>query len=188
MFVLAQVILTVLCVDFVSGLVHWMEDTFWDENTPVVGRWIVRPNVLHHENGSAFLRNNWLHSSWDLVLLAALVVLVAWASGLLCWEVWLFAIVGANANQIHKWAHLPPRRVPLPVGWLQRARVLQSFEHHAEHHRHEKNSHYCVITNLLNPLLDATRFWRLLEMTFVPLFGTSRRTDLVAAPAIQPAG
>jgi ubiquitin-conjugating enzyme E2 variant len=186
--VLIQAALALLAVDFVSGLVHWIEDTFWDENTPVVGRWVVRPNVLHHENGSAFLGNNWLQSSWDLLLLAVLVVVVAAASGLLCWQVWLFAFVGANANQVHKWAHLPPRKVPLVVRWLQRARVLLSFEHHANHHRHHKNSHYCVITNVMNPILDAARFWRLMEVTFVPLFGTSRRTDLVPRPGVWPAG
>jgi len=177
MWILAQTILTVLAADFVSGLVHWMEDTFWDEDTPVVGAWIVRPNALHHENGAAFLKNSWLQSSWDLLALAALVILAAAAVGLLGWQVWLFAAIGANANQIHKWAHMPAPRVPVAVRWLQRARVLQSFEHHAWHHRLDKNSHYCVLTNVLNPVLDTTRFWRLLEMIFVPLFGT-RRQDL----------
>jgi len=50
----------ILLVDLVSGLVHWAEDTFWTEKTPVVGRWIVAPNVLHHHDGGAFTRNNWL--------------------------------------------------------------------------------------------------------------------------------
>ena len=107
-------------------------------------------------------------------------MLAAAALGLLCWQVWLFALIGTNANQVHKWAHLPPRRVPRPVRWLQRLGLLQSFEHHAHHHRHDKNSHYCVLTQALNPLLDATGFWRLLERLLVPIFGTTRRTELLA--------
>ncbi len=29
----------------------------------------------------------------------------------------------------------------------------------------EKNSHYCVVTNFLNPLLEEVNFWRRLERT-----------------------
>ncbi|HMB96385.1 MAG TPA: fatty acid desaturase CarF family protein [Tepidisphaeraceae bacterium] len=173
-----EAILAILAADFLSGLVHWTEDTFWSENTPIVGKWIVQPNNLHHKNGTAFLEKNWWQSSWDLVLLGAFVVLVAGMCGMLYWQVWLFAIVGANANQIHKWAHRRSSDLPAPVRILQRLRIFQSFQHHAEHHRHEKNSHYCLITNIANPILDRTRFWRGLESLLVPIFTAPRRTDL----------
>lgn len=43
---IGEVILVILSVDLVSGLVHWIEDTFWMEETPVLGRWIVKPNFI----------------------------------------------------------------------------------------------------------------------------------------------
>ena len=83
---IAQAAIVILLVDFVSGLVHWAEDTFWTETTPVVGRWIVEPNVLHHNDGSAFTQNNWLQSSWDLLVVGALILGLAWLLDQLLWR------------------------------------------------------------------------------------------------------
>jgi len=176
--ILLESLLAIVAVDFVSGLVHWLEDTFWTEQTPVFGRWIVVPNSRHHRDGLAFVKNSWLQSSWDLLLSGLLVLLAARALGVLGWPVWLFVFIGVNANQIHKWAHLPRGAVPVPIHWLQRLHVLQSPVHHAAHHVADKNSHYCVVTNLVNPILDGIRFWRALEWLLVPVFGAPRREDL----------
>jgi len=177
---LVQAVLIVLLVDFLSGLVHWAEDTFWTERTPLVGRWIIAPNALHHVDGSAFVQRSWLASSWDLALVGVLVLLACAATDHLGWQAWLLAVLGANANQFHKWAHAPRRSVPAPVRWLQRARLLQPPSHHAGHHRGAKNSRYCVVTVLLDPLLDGTGFWRGLEALLVPLLGAPRRADITA--------
>src|SRR6266481_2876869 len=99
----AEAALIFLLVDFVSGLVHWAEDTFGTETVPLIGRWIVEPNVLHHRDGCAFTRNNWLQSSWDLLVVGVLILGLAWLVDVFSWQVWLFVIVGINANQIHKW-------------------------------------------------------------------------------------
>lgn len=165
-------------VDFVSGTVHWAEDTFWSRSTPILGRWIVQPNVLHHRKGTAFVTKGWLASSWDLLLLGILVLLAARALDSLTWHVWLFTLLGINANQIHKWNHMPRHRVPVVVRMLQFVGVLQSLAHHAHHHRGAKNTHYCVITPFLNPLLDRLGFWRFMERMLVPLFSSPRRSDL----------
>jgi ubiquitin-conjugating enzyme E2 variant len=170
--------LVVLFVDFLSGLVHWAEDTFWIESTPVLGVWLVKPNVLHHHDGGAFTRNSWLQSSWDLLLGGITILAIAWYLHFLSWQIWLFVVVGINANQIHKWNHVPKSEVPRWVRVLQHFRVLQSPEHHAAHHRDEKNRCYCVVTELLNPVLDRIGFWRALEQLLVPIFGAPRRDDL----------
>lgn len=176
-----------LAVDLVSGLVHWAEDTFGTEATPVVGRWIIAPNVVHHRDAAAFTRNGWLASSWDLLLGALLSGLLAWRLGWLSWPVVLFCLVGANANEIHKWNHLGSERVPSFVRGLWRSGVLQAPEHHSGHHRGAKNTRYCVVTPWLNPLLDRSGFWRGLERLLVPWFGAPRREDL-APTARNPDG
>jgi len=178
----AEAALIFLLVDFVSGLVHWAEDTFGTETVPLIGRWIVEPNVLHHRDGCAFTRNNWLQSSWDLLVVGVLILGLAWLVDVFSWQVWLFVIVGINANQIHKWNHVPPAQVPTWVRVLQRIHVLQSSAHHVAHHRGEKNSHYCVITPVLNPLLDRVRFWGALD-GLIPASAAPRRADIVASVA-----
>jgi ubiquitin-conjugating enzyme E2 variant len=179
MITLLQIVLALLLVDFISGLVHWAEDTFGTEDTPIVGPWIVAPNVLHHHDASAFVSKGWLAGSWDLALVGVIVVAVATVTGHLGAAVVLFAIAGANANQIHKWNHLP-NQAPWFVRALWRVGLMQRPSHHARHHRGQKNSSYCVVTPFVNPVLDGLGFWRRLERIVVPITGAPRREDLRA--------
>ncbi|MEZ5978834.1 MAG: fatty acid desaturase CarF family protein [Planctomycetota bacterium] len=167
-----------LLTDLVSGVVHWAEDTFGTERTPVVGPLIIAPNEEHHARPAAMVAKSWWQTSWELWCASAAIVVVAWALGALTWEVGLFAALCANANQVHKWTHMRRRDVPRPVRWAQRAGLLQSPRGHAAHHRGAKNTHYCTLTDWLNPLLERVNFWRRLESVTVPLFGAPRRADL----------
>ena len=165
-------------VDFVSGLVHWAEDTFGTESTPVVGRWIVAPNVLHHRDPIAFVGKSWLASNWDLSSAAALFLALSIAGGWFGPGAAIVAIAGANANQLHKWCHAPAR-APFLVRLLWRGGLVQSPRQHARHHSGAKNEAYCVITPFANALLDRIRFWRALERCIVPFTGAPRRKDLL---------
>jgi hypothetical protein len=87
---------------------HWLEDAYGREDWPITGRLVTKPNILHHHDPRYFTRYGWFHSSWDLMCLGLLILAVAWLFGVLTWQVWLFAILGSTANQIHKWAHRTP--------------------------------------------------------------------------------
>jgi len=78
---------------------------------------------------------------------------------------------------VHKWAHRTPAENGRLISLLQRARLVQSPAHHARHHTDPKNSHYCVLTNFLNPLLDGIRLWELLEWLILKVLGVRRRLD-----------
>jgi len=176
--IIIEFIATVLIADFISGLVHWTEDTFWTEKTTILGRWLVQPNVQHHNNGAAFVKNNWLQSSWDLLAAGLIILAISVVFDVLTWQVCLFLLLSVNANQIHKWSHMNRNQVPLLVALLQKYRFLQTSGHHAHHHRGGKNTHYCVITDYTNPILDKAGFWRALESLLVPVFKTPRRNDI----------
>jgi hypothetical protein len=153
-----------LVADFVTGIVHWMEDSYWTPETPILGKWIVIDNLAHHKNGQEFLKKSWMQSSWDLLIAGIIIVSVAFVTRSLSWEVWMFAIIIANANQIHKWAHITRfENKPKMIGLLQKIYILQRTDHHGQHHRKPNNSHYCTVTNILNPVLDKLKFWRVLE-------------------------
>jgi hypothetical protein len=144
-----------------------MEDSYWSLETPILGKWIVNANLAHHKNGQAFLQKTWFESSWDLLIAGIVLVIAAFCLHKLTWEVWLFAIIIVNANQIHKWAHITRyENKPKIIGWLQKMYVLQRTSHHGQHHRKPNNSHYCTVTNVLNPVLDRVKFWRGLEYIF----------------------
>jgi plasmanylethanolamine desaturase len=175
--VLLQAASAVLLADFVSGVVHWAEDAYARKDTPIVGKWIGEANIEHHIQPRAFVTRSWWASSWDLALTSTIIVAGAWWLKALTWQVWLFATVSANANQIHKWAHSAPHENGRWVTWLQKFKLIQTQRHHARHHSGKKNSHYCSVTNFLNPLLDELEFWSLLERFNARVFGLKRRAD-----------
>jgi len=178
MSILLKLLLVLLLVDLVSGAVHWAEDTFWTAETPLLGAALVAPNLLHHEQPGAFVRFSYWHSNGQLLKVSGALVAGAALLGLLTWPVVAFALVGGHANQIHKWAHQPRRRVPWPVRVLQSLRIFQSVAHHNRHHGGERNTHYCTVTPLLNPLLDRLGVWRGLERLLATPANAPRRTDL----------
>ncbi len=167
MFIILKAISVILFADFITGLIHWMEDSYWSPETPILGKWIVEPNLAHHKNGQEFLKKSWLESSWDLLIAGLLIIFAAYWANCLSWEIWLFAVIIINANQIHKWAHITRyENKPQIIGFLQKLYILQSTEHHGKHHRKPNNSHYCTVTNWINPILDKLHFWRGLEKVF----------------------
>lgn len=176
----------VLAADFAAGFVHWVEDAYVREDTPLVGRRIGRPNVIHHHFPRYMTRNNWWQSSWDLCLGAAGVVVGARLMGKLTWPVWLFALVSANANEIHKWSHRTRRENGRFISFLQDIRLLQTPQHHVIHHTNPKEVHYCPVTNFVNPLLDRIHFWSALEWLLARTLGLRRRPD-TSLPGTGPA-
>jgi ubiquitin-conjugating enzyme E2 variant len=174
---LLKFVATVLAADFVAGMVHWLEDAYVCEDTPIIGKYVARPNIVHHHYPRYMVRHSWWQTSRDLVSMSAVMVIGAWLTGLLSWEVWLFAILSANANEFHKWEHRARKENGLIISFLQDIRILQTAKHHARHHTDPKNSHYCTITNFLNPVLDGMNFWNGLEWALAKTVGLNRRED-----------
>jgi hypothetical protein len=130
--VVLDIIVAVLVADFISGFFHWLEDAYGREDWPITGRLVTKPNILHHRDARYFTRHSWFHSSWLLVCLGVAVLVSAWVLGVLTWQVWLVAILGINANQIHKWAHRTPFENGPLVSMLQHLWLVQTPRHHAQ--------------------------------------------------------
>ena len=170
-----DIILVIVAVDFGSGLLHWLEDSYGHPDWPITGKWITAPDILHHHSPSAFTKNSWLRSAAVLLVIGAVILGVAWFVDMLTWQVLLFVAIGVNANEFHKWNHLPRKKRGKLVVKLQDAGLLQSGKDHGKHHVGSMDTHYCVLTNFLNPMLDAVRFWHGLEWAIELLLGVSTR-------------
>ncbi len=172
-----QIVLIAALADFVAGLIHWAEDAYFTEDTPVIGRLFIRANIVHHHHPRFFTRLTWWQSSWDLVLVGAVVLLVAWPLGLLSWQLGLFVALSANANEIHKWSHRTRKENGRLISALQDWHILQTPRHHGLHHADPKNTYYCPIFNFVNPVLERIAFWSRLEAIIERLTGATHRPD-----------
>ncbi len=175
--VLIEILAVVALADFLSGFIHWIEDAYFTEDTPVIGPWFIRPNIVHHHLPRYFTKLSWWQSSKDLLFVGLLVIACAWWMNALTWHVWLFVVLGVNANQVHKWSHRTRAENGAVISLLQDIRVLQTPRHHGLHHTDPKNTYYCPITNLVNPLLEKISFWARLEALIERVTGIGHRED-----------
>ena len=159
-----QLVIGWLMADLVTGAFHWWEDEFGCEEWPVIGPWLIAPNRLHHIEPLAFAANGFWGRNRESILLAA-VVGIGWV--LLAPSAFMVSFLAgaALANEVHFLAH-SPKHAGLAVRVLQQTGLLQSPKAHAAHHRPPFSQNYCVLTDWLNPILEAVGFWRRAERIF----------------------
>jgi ubiquitin-conjugating enzyme E2 variant len=156
-----------LSADFTSGLVHWFCDTFYAEDSPLIGRLVIHPFREHHRDPLAITRHGFLEVNGNncLILIPLVALCLYWGNdpnhataALLARSLVLaFCSFTFATNQFHKWAHAS--QVSAGVAWLQRHRLILSPEHHALHHGPSHGRAYCVTTGWMNPLLDRLGFF-----------------------------
>lgn len=158
--VVGQLLFGWLLADFLSGVFHWWEDRVGSTTMPLIGPAIVVPNREHHKNpipGGSRWHNR--------LVVAAVATPLAIGLGVVFGLNWILAgmVLGAVfVNDVHCWAH-EPTKAPRAVQMLQEAGLFQSPQQHAQHHRGAHDRRYCILTDMLNPWLDAVAFWLALE-------------------------
>jgi hypothetical protein len=153
-----QLVSAWLLADFISGFWHWLEDRYFEESWPIIGKYIAKPNQLHHAQPLEFLNGGYWQRNYTAIIPAA----VAFA----LYPSWVFVFV-SQANEIHAWAH-SKGKVSGWVAAIQETGFFQSPRHHGEHHRSPFDCKYCVMSDWLNPILDYVRFWPTLELWLSP--------------------
>jgi hypothetical protein len=157
-------------IDFVTGLVHFACDRFGSPETPVLGPLLIKAFRDHHDDPHAILEHDWIETNGEPCLLTtlALIALTFFApdaqsqlGAAIFTTVWTMAVLGAFANQAHKWAHM--RNAPRVIRFFQRAGLTLSPEEHARHHYAPHNTAYCITNGWMNPMLDGLGLWSWLE-------------------------
>lgn len=193
-------VLGYLAADLVSGLVHYLADTFGSIHTPILGPTFLKRFREHHVAPDVittldFFEVNGANSLISLPFAAALLWLPIRDGGAAltigCFGL-VFLLGVFLTNQFHRWAHLPAR--PRWLRWLHASGLVLTPEHHARHHVAPYKSHYCITSGMLNQILDRIGFFRRLERPLgallVPLLGEAETIVVEEAPSLstRPAG
>jgi len=186
------VALTVMCgwlvADFLSGLFHWLGDSYGSIETPGVGKHYIQPLRIHHVVPTAFTFHDILVTNGDNFMLGIIPLSLAIHQFHTCpsdeidqiylFEVFRF-IVSLGAcfqNQCHKWAHMY-NGLPKLVILLQELHLILPRQHHRFHHVSPHIKRFCIINGLLNYPLDKFKFWSKLENIIEFTTGIQARTD-----------
>ena len=150
--------------DLLAGFWHWVEDRYFETEWPLIGKYIAKPNELHHSQPAAFLDQGYLKRNWTTLVPALIGFAIALDCHAPLWVLAMFAFV-SQANEIHAWAHRGrlQTRLGRVIRGLQELGIMQSPKHHGVHHKAPFDCRYCVMSDWLNPLLDWTGFWPAME-------------------------
>ena len=156
----------ILLIGFIIGTVlgltgagHWWEDTYGLPTWPVIGKLVVEPNIQHHRHPTWMVSmGTIINRNYHTVILALSVLALLWFFGYITWWISVIAILSSVGNETHAWTHGGGRN-PI-VRFLHETGLIITPHHHAKHHKHPHMSHYCTLTNIMNPILDRMGFWR----------------------------
>ncbi len=160
-----------LLADFISGLVHWWEDR------AIAGasrfkfiNGVREDNEKHHTSPRYFLELSWWENinttapfAWTLTAALALIH----APATITWAVFFLGF----ANLVHRFSHESKQNRNAVIDFLQTIGLFASPSHHSGHHfkrgkivgRQDSRIRYCVMSSWLNPILDKSKFFRVLE-------------------------
>ncbi len=167
MIFLIQILIAWLLADFVTGIVHWLEDKYLDDTHSLnFLDSVSKDNDLHHKKPTAML----LQSYWGNMKSGAavgwpLAAVLFWFDAPL-W-LWLFPFFAGFGNLVHRFAHTPKSQLPRWIRGLQEFGLFISHQHHDLHHRSMQQLipkylagyKYCPMTDWVNPFLDRIGFW-----------------------------
>ena len=172
----ASILAGLFFADFISGVFHWFEDRYGNPKWPVLGH-TIRANQEHHFKPRAFLAGSFFSRNKEVFLIGAAFFALFWATGTLNLFTGAAVFFGMFANEFHRAAHRSPAENGRFITAIQKTGLAQSFQHHAAHHRQGKDTHYCVITNYTNPVLERVKFFPTLERLIKTVSGRVPRLD-----------
>lgn len=177
-----QAVGVILAIDFVAGVLHWLEDSYGSKKWPLIGKWIIEPNIRHHFEPRYFTKSNFWQRNLITMILSGSMLGVVTLIGWFHWTWVLAAVIGSITNEIHCWAHRSPRENGKVITFLQKSKILQSPRGHAIHHTDPKDRSYCTVTDWLNPMLDSVNFFGRIESFIQKTTGIKRRVDESVKP------
>ena len=160
-----------LFAELLSGMFHWWEDRYGNPDWPIIGRYVIQPNIEHHKYPSRFCKGTYWQRNYTTLLPAMLLSLIAFSA-----EEYFLCLTGcfmSQANELHAWTHTKKNSL---IRGLQKIGIVQSHRQHAIHHKRPYDKYYCVMTNYLNPVLASIGYWDALEW-LVGLFGIKPRAE-----------
>lgn len=169
--IFGQLFLSYLLADFLSGVLHWVQDRYCQRSWPVVGALIVAPNDIHHREPRAFTKDGFLLRNWASIFVAASCLLIFTLTNSVNTFTIGFVIASCLLpTQAHYWAHRTAKENGVFIAKLQQWGFIQSARGHWCHHGGAKDSHFCTMTDFVNPVLEQVRFFQRVEKLIWVLF------------------
>ena len=181
--ILGSCLLCLLVADIITGIAHWLEDTYCENGYPIIGELICEPNELHHQDPnligktSNFFKRNILQ--WAIAIIPALLLA---SVGYGYWQCYLTLFLASMGNQVHFWNHQSIKEASPISTFFSDSGMIQTRKQHNKHHTKPHDKYYCVLVNFNNAWMERIRFWKSLEFLLLKIFGlTIKNKDRISS-------
>lgn len=176
-----QIFLLWITADFITGFIHWWEDTYGNPKWPIIGKYVVEPNLIHHKNPAIMLAGSYWNRINTSFFAVVLVGGTFWWIGLRSWQLIVCLLFCVQGNEIHAMSHRPDKANGKLVLFLQKTGILQSKKTHRWHHKAPYETNFCIMSDFINPILNRIEFWRKLEWFILKFF----KIDVLRASSLR---
>ncbi len=166
-----QLFLLWTCADFITGIIHWWEDTYGNPNWPILGKHVVYPNMIHHQHPTQLLEGSYWNRINTSFIGATIVGTLLWLLGMHAWQMVVCLLFCAQGNEIHAMSHRSDQANGKLILFFQKTGLLQGRKTHRWHHKAPYETNFCVMSEFVNPILNIIGFWTKLEWIILHLFG-----------------
>ncbi len=167
--------------DFITGVIHWWEDTYGNPSWGIIGKYVVEPNLVHHKQPHTLLEGSYWSRINTSFFAAVILGGILWWIGLLSWQIIVCLLFCVQGNEVHAMSHRPDRTSSKLIQFLQKAGIFQSKKMHRWHHRAPYETNFCVMSDFCNPILNKISFWGKLELLILRVF----KIDVLRASSIR---
>lgn len=170
--IVLYLVLAILVADLLTGIFHWWEDRYGNPDWPIIGKYIIQPNIRHHKDPMSFCKGNYWTRNWTTIIPSLLLSFIFYLMGYYFFS--LVFVFASQSNEIHCWEHTKTNRL---IRLLQNYNILQNKKTHALHHKRPYDTNYCVMTMVVNPVLNQIYFWYWLETIMYYITGIKPRKE-----------
>jgi hypothetical protein len=160
-----ELVASFFIADFLSGLVHWFEDAYFNRDMhPWLVKNVTEPNRLHHIYPRLTAHTSAWLSFVQIIIPGSIICLPFLIPALGVQPMYVFVLgFGILSNYVHKWNHQKKIERPKYFELFQKLRILQPVIVHSVHHTGDSDKGYCTLSPFLNVVLDRINFWRGVE-------------------------
>ncbi len=170
-------------IAFIVSFLHWTFDTWTVKNDDLRTRTFNQAKT-HHYHSTLVVKKKLFDRNDDSIYGALFFGLIYIISNPYCsinYNILIYSLMISSlvSLEIHRYAHMNPKKVPYFIRLLQKSEIILSKESHFNHHNGEFRQSYDLMSGIMNIIVNWIGIYPALEKVVTKITGAQPRTYLI---------
>lgn len=169
-------------VAFIVSFLHWTFDTWTVKDVKLRNRTFNQAKT-HHYYPTLVVKKDFFARNDDAIYSSfffCILFMLTYNYVLMNTNIYIYSLIlsASVSLEIHRYAHINPKKVPYLIRQLQKTGIILSKESHSKHHNGEFYQSYDLMSGIMNNIVDYIGIYPILEKFVTRLSGLKPRTYL----------